>query len=102
MSSENVLQNAITMLRLTPSYRGGRMSQPVSNNNEPSKLNKLLNGKVDNSIKARLPRSTGTPPPPQAAPPVSTPLEPAPKARRFQLGPTFWTIASIISLLVNI
>jgi hypothetical protein len=79
------------------------MSQPVSQNNEPSKMNKLLNGRVDQSIQARLPRSTGTPPPPKT--PVVTPAESqasAPKTSRFKFGPAFWTIASVISMTINV
>jgi hypothetical protein len=84
------------------------MSQSASNNNEPSKLNKLLNGKSDQSIRSRLPRANDAPsaPPMEAvapAPNVTSPKsqpKPAPAYPRF--GPTFWTIASVISLLVNI
>jgi hypothetical protein len=79
------------------------MSQPVPQNHEPSKMNKLLNGRVDQSIQARLPRAAGTPPPPKM--PAATPTEsqaPAPKTSRFKFGPAFWTIASVISMTINI
>ena len=79
------------------------MSQPVPKNNEPSKMNKLLSGRDENSIQSRLPRSTGTPLPP--GPPVVAVAEspkPAPKASRFKFGPAFWTIASIISMTINV
>jgi hypothetical protein len=91
------------------------MSQPASNNNEPSKLNKLLNDKADQpSVQSRLPRAAGAPPlvraPVQTSPqaPISAPVKTstAPKSQPQQsysrFGPTFWTIASVISLLVNI
>ena len=79
------------------------MSQPVSNNNEPSKMNKLLNGRVDQSIQARLPRTAGTPPPPRTPAVVPTESQaPAPRTSRFKFGPAFWTIASVISMTINV
>src|SRR5262245_54416132 len=79
------------------------MSQSVSKNNEPSKMNKLLNGRVDQSIQARLPRGTGTPPP-QRTPSVTTATSqvPPPKSSRFKFGPAFWTLASVISMTINV
>lgn len=80
------------------------MSQPASNQNESSKLRQLLNGGVDDSIKARLPRNDGlhaTPPRPVAVP-VSAPPELEPKRRRYKFLPAFWTIASVMSFTVNI
>jgi len=92
------------------------MTQPTSKNPEPSKMNKLLNGKPDQSIESRLPRATGAPPrpvtpiPPAPSAPVqvSTPSKSKPQAQPRQsysgsrFWPVFWTIASVISLLVNI
>jgi hypothetical protein len=91
------------------------MTQPASNNNEPSKMNKLLNGKVEQpSIQSRLPRAAGASVPPPQKPPTtalpasssfSAPASPAksqPKQSYSKVGPIFWTIASVISLLVNI
>jgi hypothetical protein len=93
------------------------MTQPASNNNEPSKLNKLLNDKAEQpSLQSRLPRAAGAPPivhaPVQTSPnvPISTPVQASappnsqPKQARSysRIGPIFWTIASVISLLVNI
>ncbi len=79
------------------------MTQPESNNKEPSKLNKLLNGKSDEqSIQSRLPRSAGaqasTPASSRAAAPARSQSGPS----YSRIGPIFWTIASVISLLVNI
>lgn len=78
------------------------MSQPSSNQNEPSKMNKLLSGNVD--IKSRLPQAKGTKKPepkpvtPPAVPPVSEPeFKP-----RYKFLPAFWTIASVMSIVVNI
>lgn len=87
------------------------MTQPASNNKEPSKLNKLMSGQTDQpSIQSRLPRAAGagTPPPKTPAPsPVSsskpaTSSKPQPGQSYSKVMPTFWTIASVISLLVNI
>jgi len=77
------------------------MSQSDSNNNKPSKLNNLLEGKVDQSLKARLPRSTGAPPLQEPATSAAV-SEPEPRNARLKFGPAFWTIASIMSLSVNI
>ena len=71
--------------------------QPASNQNEPSKAKKLLGGKVDDSIKARLPQGNGS---------VSKQLVPSPesesKTSRYRFLPAFWTIASVMSITVNI
>jgi hypothetical protein len=81
------------------------MSQPASNQSEQSKLKQLLNGGVDDSIKARLPRA-GQPrvtPPQQVVAPVSpAPAESEPRRRRYQFLPAFWTLASVMSFTVNI
>ena len=90
------------------------MTQPVSNNNEPSKLNKLLSGKTE-SIQSRLPRAAGAGVTPSPKAPTSTslpaaassstssrPISSKPKQSSSKIGPIFWTVASVISLLVNI
>jgi len=81
------------------------MTQPDSNQNETSKMKKLLNGNADD-VRSRLPRASGasTPKPSKPVQVVSTASSastPAPKPRRKYLE-TFWTIASVISLTVNI
>ena len=80
------------------------MSQPDSDQNEPSKLKKILNGNMDETIKARLPRSDGPngTTSSQRLVPVSTPPAPESRPRRYKFLPAFWTIASMISLAVNI
>jgi hypothetical protein len=87
------------------------MTTPASNQNEPSRMKKLLsNSPVDNSLTSRLPRGNGAPPP---TPPVSAPVQlvPVPASKpadsgsprpRFKFLPAFWTIASIMSISVNI
>ena len=86
------------------------MSQPASNQNEPSKLKQLLNGGVDESIKSRLPRAEGiraVSPKPVAVPVESSEVPPAAEPepnqrRRLKFLPAFWTIASVMSFTVNI
>jgi len=82
------------------------MSQPASNQKEPSKMSKLLGGNVDDSIKARLPhgntskapalKPTATPDSRSAAPGAES------KPSRYKFLPAFWTIASVMSFTVNI
>lgn len=80
------------------------MSEPVSDQNETSKMKKIMDGDRDESIRTRLPRSNG----PASTTsierllPISSPPEPEPKRRRYKFMPAFWTIASVISLTVNI
>ena len=87
------------------------MIQPAPDNNEPSKLNKLLNGKSDQSIQSRLPRAAGAsaPPAPQTPPPAFSPTSTSASFSRpramlagYKFGPAFWTIASVISLTMNV
>lgn len=88
------------------------MTTPASNPNEPSRMKKLLNGGTaeDSSITSRLPRGNGThlPTPPVAAPvqpapaPASKPAESGTTRSGFKFLPAFWTIASIMSITVNI
>jgi len=97
------------------------MSQPESNQNESSKMKKLLNGgDTGTSALSRLPRKTGgetsskDTPAPKAEPEVKklqTPSKPETGKGRStsqsnfsgpRFLPTFWTIASVISMLVNI
>lgn len=86
------------------------MPYPASDQNEPSKMKKLLNGNIDENIRARLPRANtnGSNRPtfqqrvvPIAPPPAPAP-EPEPRRAGLQFMPAFWTIASVISLAVNI
>ncbi len=81
------------------------MSQPDLNQNGASKMKKLLNGNAEN-VTSRLPHASSLGVPqgskPLPTPPVvSSPSTPVPKLRRKFLE-TFWTIASVISLTVNI
>lgn len=81
------------------------MSTPDPNQNETSRMKRILNaGATESSVKARLPRgSEGNPPSQPPPPPPVQPLESGREswfATRFL--PAFWTIASLISLGVNI
>ena len=82
------------------------MSQPASNQNEPSKMSKLLGGRVDDSIKARLPRANASAQVQAASQPAAVPAsstaEPESKRWRYKFLPAFWTIASVMSFTVNI
>lgn len=88
------------------------MTTPASNPNEPSKMKKIMSASVDESIKARLPKGNGAKPaqPPAYVPPpqvIDTPIavppvENEPPRWRFRFLPAFWTIASIVSLSVNL
>jgi hypothetical protein len=70
--------------------RGGRMSQTASNPKPPSRLKRLLLGMTDDS-KPRPPRRPGT----------SSPAE-TESTFRSRLLPAFWTVASVLSLIVNL
>src|SRR5688500_18505353 len=84
------------------------MTTPDSNQNEPSKMKKLTYENVDDSIRGKLPRgnSSAVQSPPTYAsdpPPPDIPAaEPRPRGGRFKFLPAFWTIASIMSITVNI
>jgi hypothetical protein len=85
------------------------MATPASNPNEPSKMKKILNSNVDESIKARLPHSNGTRPstPARVQPAAVTDSPPQPAEDtatrpRLKLMPAFWTVASLMSITVNI
>jgi hypothetical protein len=85
------------------------MFKPASNQNEPAKMSKSAapNTNVDDSIRARLPHGNGSP---MQSPPSSNLPPPDPSISetrsnggwRFKFLPAFWTIASIMSITVNI
>lgn len=58
---------------------------------------------MDENIKTRLPRADGgnSTTSGQRLVPISSPPEPEPKGSRYKFMPAFWTIASVISLTVN-
>jgi hypothetical protein len=69
------------------------MTTPDSNQNEPSKMKKLMTG---SGFTVEGSSATAQPVPPLASP------EPVPQEPRFKFLPAFWTIASLISLTANI
>jgi hypothetical protein len=79
------------------------MPTPTPNSNEPSRFRRILNASEEESVTSRLPRA-------RAEPTYETnPLDIAPVSKetvyvepRYRFLPAFWTIASTISLLVNI
>lgn len=80
------------------------MSQPASDQNESSRMKKIMNGNMDESIKTRLPRANepNSTTSIQRITPLSSSPEPEPRRSRYKFMPAFWTIASVISLTVNI
>ncbi|HKJ40186.1 MAG TPA: hypothetical protein VJ972_15560 [Anaerolineales bacterium] len=107
------------------------MSQPDSNKNEPSKMKNLINGGTGESPMSRLPKRTGGAVPKEPEKPISAPkvdvqkkkplFSRKPKTAKPEIDtapeqttavkksysenrflPTFWTIASVISMLVNV
>ena len=86
------------------------MTTPASDQNESSKMKKLTSGSMDESVHAKLPPRNGAN---RSRTPVSTPpvpptissdsvAEQRPKSWHFKFLPAFWTIASILSLTVNL
>jgi hypothetical protein len=82
------------------------MTTPASDQSEPSKMKKLISGNVDDSIRSRLPHGNDSNaqrvPVSSQSLPNSASSDPKPRARRFQFLPAFWTIASLMSITVNI
>ena len=76
------------------------MTQPESSNQKgPSKMSKLMSGDKAESPLARLPRL-------KSRPNFNPPASPSPESEsvfsRFRFFPALWTVASVISLTVNI
>jgi hypothetical protein len=81
---------------------------PNPNENGPSRMRKILNYSMDEDIRSKLPPDNGYPP---AEPPLNPPLaaeqDPLPagsERSRWNSGffPVFWTIASALSLTINV
>jgi hypothetical protein len=83
------------------------MATPAPDQNESGKMKKLISGNMENPIHSKLPPRNGanssqpvnTSPTP---PTISSTTVPEPRRWRFKFLPAFWTIASILSLTVNI
>ena len=87
------------------------MTTPTSNQSESNKMRKFTSTSVDDSIRDKLPLARdngGNSSPMQNLPisdepqPVAAPNSPVPKRRRLNFLPALWTIASVLSLTVNI
>ena len=86
------------------------MTTPASDPNESSKMKKLMSGDVDDHIRSRLPTRNGSNSPrtPVNTPPVPPSISSAsasdakPRRWPFKFMPAFWTIASLMSITVNI
>lgn len=79
------------------------MSTPAPDPNETSRMKTILNARVDDSIKARLPRGSGGGQPPQPPVVYEQPYqEPPPRRQLSGFMPAFWTIASVLSMIVNV
>lgn len=81
---------------------------PKPKPNETTRMKRIHNThSVDDSIKARLPQASSGIPPTQPPPPPPTVYDaPSPEYRPISWSsrflPAFWTIASVISLIVNV
>ena len=84
------------------------MTTPASNPEEQSKMKRISSASVDEPVHTRLPRSdhrpevehqSSPPAPPASAPPAT---EDQPRERRWKFLPAFWTIASVLSMIVNV
>src|SRR5215211_807331 len=86
------------------------MPTPASDQNKPRRMKKLISGDMDKSVRSKLPTRNGSNSPrtPAYAPPVPPTMystsssEPRPRGWRFRFMPAFWTIASLMSITVNI
>ena len=88
------------------------MPTPTSDQDEPSRMKKLISGDDgdnDGSVRAKLPPRNGSNSPQRPvsrppSPPVIYPTSSEPKRRGwpFRFMPAFWTIASLMSITVNV
>ncbi|HLO18389.1 MAG TPA: hypothetical protein VK206_26385 [Anaerolineales bacterium] len=85
------------------------MTTPASNQNESSKMRRYASESVNESIRDKLPPARVDDPPVGndayiPTPPVyrATAPDPEPEPRRFQFLPALWTIASVLSLTINV
>jgi hypothetical protein len=82
---------------------------PNPNENGPSRMRKIMSYSVNEDIRSKLPQEAVPPsqPPPPLNPPLAVEQTPQPDGSRrawWNSGffPVFWTIASILSLAVNV
>ena len=81
------------------------MPTPTSDQNEPSRMKRLISGEGDESVHSKLPRNGSNPPRTTGSTPVIYPTsssEPRSRGWRPKFLPAFWTIASLMSMAVNV
>lgn len=84
------------------------MTTPTYNQNELGETKESTSASMKESIRTRLPRaddngsSIGSPPLAREPLPPTTSPEPGPGTRRLNFLPAFWTIASVLSMIVNV
>jgi hypothetical protein len=83
------------------------MPTPAPDEHEPSKLKKLISGNIDESTNSKLPPQNGANYSrvhmnPSSVPSTMSVAEPRRQEPRFKFLPAFWTIASLMSITVNI
>lgn len=83
------------------------MTTPAPNSDETSKMKRIENAGLADSIKARLPHGNVAARPPALpapiiVPPTAPPVEADVPPLRTRLLAAFWTISSVISLTVNV
>lgn len=76
------------------------MSAPAPNPEGQSKMKRLSSASVEGPPYSKLPRSEDHPEVERPSPPPA--MQPEPPKRRWQFLPAFWTIASVLSMIVNV
>jgi len=81
---------------------------PNPNENGPSRMKRIMNSSMDEDIRAKLMRNNSYPPdepPPPLNPPLAAQQNPQPVGRPWWNSgffPVLWTIASVLSLAINV
>lgn len=82
------------------------MSTPASNQSEQSKMKKLMSGDANDAIRSRLPHGNSSALRSVPVADKKAPVAPAPKLTsrlsHFKFLPAFWTVTSVMSMVVNI
>ena len=82
------------------------MFTPTSNQNETDDEKRILSEDVDEDIRSKLPRRNNSVnverAPIDSKYPSAPAAEPQPRKWRFKFLPAFWTIASVMSMVVNV
>ncbi len=81
------------------------MTTPASDQEEHSKMKRITSVSADDSVQARLPRRDDHRSTVEREPIAPAPASPDPQPkeqRRWNFLPAFWTIASVLSMIVNV